>query len=420
MAQTREAGQHTGSKSAAVGGPEQASDPMAQLLPIQSSYLQSAQLTDASNEDGPWGTPADLQSDELRRAHSEPRTAVSGGVRLRETGQRVGKSAAAAGQHQRPQTGPLSRASFMRAVLEARDQRTSELTDERVLEIAKAKELMTGEFPERMITRAEAASILLKNAGVADTQFDGKVVFFIDCFEGTWQFSIAHIARLFGIFTGTSENRFMPDEPLDAGHVGEVIGRSMSATLKTIAEQSAHLTVEPLTEPASPEPAWVTVARGELGVKRLPGAAQEPRIAEYHQATDLVANEDTPWCASFVNWALQKAGHSGNRSAWAKNFASFGVRLDGPAYGSIAVIDWSVVDGSKGGHVGFVVGQSGSNVLLLGGNQTKDSAVTITPFPKAHIAAYVVPEGYTVPESAYSLSPDGSATKDVGTFSTTR
>lgn len=61
---------------------------------------------------------------------------------------------------------------------------------------------------------------------------------------------------------------------------------------------------------------WMRIARGELGQREIAGAAHNPRIVAYHQTTSLRAsNDETPWCASFVNWAMEKAGHKGTGSA---------------------------------------------------------------------------------------------------------
>lgn len=82
---------------------------------------------------------------------------------------------------------------------------------------------------------------------------------------------------------------------------------------------------------------------------------------------------------------------------------------------SIAVIDWG-----KGGtgHVGFVVGNSGDLIYILGGNQK--NAVNIIPYNKSKIVAYVVPEDYTVSPGNYHLDKAGSKTEKEGKISETR
>ena len=118
------------------------------------------------------------------------------------------------------------------------------------------------------------------------------------------------------------------------------------------------------SEPIDPTP-WLTIARGEEGVKEIPGKGIEARIVEYHQATTLGATDDAvPWCSSFVCWCLQQAGYKSTRSARAISYAGYGVPSE-PMEGAI------VVTKRKGGHhVGFLVGQTRNGVLLLGGNQS--------------------------------------------------
>lgn len=144
-------------------------------------------------------------------------------------------------------------------------------------------------------------------------------------------------------------------------------------------------------------PAWISVAQAEVGTQELAGSRHNPRIIEYHATTGRFSDDETPWCASFVNWVLRQAGQTGTGSAAAMSFASYGTRLDGPAYGSIAVISY----GGGKGHVGFVVGRQGDRLLILGGNQS--NGVNVKAFGTRQIAAYVVPPGYEVPAAAFQL-----------------
>jgi uncharacterized protein (TIGR02594 family) len=63
---------------------------------------------------------------------------------------------------------------------------------------------------------------------------------------------------------------------------------------------------------------------------------------------------------------MEKAGVRGTRSPNALSFITWGVPLDRPAVGAIAVLDY----GGGRGHVGMVEGQYGGMIVLLGGNQT--------------------------------------------------
>jgi TIGR02594 family protein len=139
---------------------------------------------------------------------------------------------------------------------------------------------------------------------------------------------------------------------------------------------------------------WIDIAKQELGVKEIPKiTANNPRIIEYHSTTGKFLDDETPWCSSFVNWVVGRAGIKGTNSARALSWQSWGTRLDKPAYGSIGVIKWS-----KGGHVGFVVGikrdrNGKEKIILLGGNQS--NKVQYSEFAKHLFVAFVYPSNYT-------------------------
>ena len=165
--------------------------------------------------------------------------------------------------------------------------------------------------------------------------------------------------------------------------------------------------IQPLPPTATPgnKPKWVAVAEAEVGVKEKQGAQHHPRIVEYHATTGKSKNDETPWCSSFVNWVMLKAGHPGTNSAMATSWATWGKKLPKPAYGAIAVIDWDGPGPGWKGHVGFVVGKVGAQIQLLGGNQSDQ--VKVSPFATGKVIAYVVPTNYDVPESAYELKDYG-------------
>jgi uncharacterized protein (TIGR02594 family) len=115
---------------------------------------------------------------------------------------------------------------------------------------------------------------------------------------------------------------------------------------------------------------------------------------------------------------MKKAGKGGTNSAMAISWKKYGKKLDRPAYGAIAVIDWDGPGPGWKGHVGFVVGKKGSNILMLGGNQA--NAVNVKSFPKSKIVAYVVPSGYEVPQSAYSFGESNGEFGSGGDVNSTR
>jgi uncharacterized protein (TIGR02594 family) len=133
--------------------------------------------------------------------------------------------------------------------------------------------------------------------------------------------------------------------------------------------------------PLPPTPvtrSWMDTAKAELGVHEdaLPGQ-HTLRILEYHKTTTLKATTDeTPWCSSFVNWVMIRAGHKGTNSAAARSWLEWGTKLTTPREGAITVLKKKVAGadsatGSNSGfHVAFYVSESSTHVRLLGGNQS--------------------------------------------------
>ena len=136
-----------------------------------------------------------------------------------------------------------------------------------------------------------------------------------------------------------------------------------------------------------------------------------PTIIDYHATTTgQFNNDETPWCSSFVNWAFSKADIEGTNSARALSWKDWGDSLESPAYGSVGVINY----GNSKGHVGFVVGvTSDDKIVLLGGNQ--DDKVKYSAFPKSSFEKFVYPTdrdpNYTLPEVDI---------KNQGSFNSTR
>ncbi len=135
---------------------------------------------------------------------------------------------------------------------------------------------------------------------------------------------------------------------------------------------------------------WHAIAKAELGVKEIPGAADNPRIVEYHAATSLKASDDeTPWCSAFANWCMAEAGINGSGSAAARSWLSWGDPCE-PRPGCIVVL-WRVAPDAPTGHVGFLDSLDGDRVWILGGNQ--GDKVSVAAFPVARVLAYRWPAG---------------------------
>lgn len=139
----------------------------------------------------------------------------------------------------------------------------------------------------------------------------------------------------------------------------------------------------------SDDPRWVAAARAAIGQREIPGPAENGWIVGLWKKIRRggIKSEDVPWCAAFVGACLEDVGIQSTRFESAISYATWGVKLDGPVHGCIAVFTRA-----GGGHVGFVVGKDAEGrVLILGGNQ--GNAVSIAAFPVDRVVAWRWPAG---------------------------
>lgn len=142
--------------------------------------------------------------------------------------------------------------------------------------------------------------------------------------------------------------------------------------------------------PSITSASWMRIAKGEIGVKEIPGPEDNPRIEEYLATTDYPVPEDysdeVPSCSAFVNWVLKKDGIKGTNSAWSQSWKNWGKKLESPRYGAIIVFYW----GNGRGHTGFVWDYDEDGVWVLGSNQ--HDSVNITYFSYKNVVAYRMPK----------------------------
>lgn len=130
------------------------------------------------------------------------------------------------------------------------------------------------------------------------------------------------------------------------------------------------------------------IAFQEYGEKDIVGIKNNPRIIQYFKdiGQKWVINDDTAWCACFVNWVLMKAGKTGTGSLAARSFLKYGKITSTPEIGDIVVL-WRITKDSEFGHVGFFIKQDANKVWLLGGNQQDE--VNITAFDRTRVLEYI-------------------------------
>ena len=150
-------------------------------------------------------------------------------------------------------------------------------------------------------------------------------------------------------------------------------------------------------------PSWLIIAEDELGVKEIPGQEHHPRILEYHDSTNLNARaagkDETPWCSSFINWTMEKAGYVGTDSARARSWLRWGIEVAYPTVGAVCIIKRRVKgsDAATGSRRGWHVGLVGYGIetrgfiRLLSGNARDQVMYSNYPLDKYIIKGYRMP-----------------------------
>lgn len=125
----------------------------------------------------------------------------------------------------------------------------------------------------------------------------------------------------------------------------------------------------------------------EYGEKGISGSIHNTRIVTYFRAPGFaqIKDDETAWCAAFVNWALWKVGLKGTGSLMARSFLKYGVGTKVPKVGDLVVF-WRVAKDTPYGHVAFYIKETKDLIYVLGGNQS--NAVNITAFPKSQLLEY--------------------------------
>ena len=145
-------------------------------------------------------------------------------------------------------------------------------------------------------------------------------------------------------------------------------------------------------------PGWAQEGLRHLGQREIPGVQHSGFVLSLWRAIKRggIRDDETPWCAAFVGGMLEAVGVASTRFEGARSYLDYGIRLDYPYPGCIAVIERP-----GGWHVGFVLGlaaptKSGEKAFaLLGGNQ--GNAVSVISVPLSSIKAMRWPAMQALP-----------------------
>lgn len=158
----------------------------------------------------------------------------------------------------------------------------------------------------------------------------------------------------------------------------------------------------------------VQVASSQIGIKEIAGDEDNQTIVDYSKEIGIkwINDDETSWCAVFVNWVLKKAGYKYSASALARSFDSYGQATESPEPGDLVVF-WRESKTSGKGHVGIFLGFSDSgSIFVLGGNQ--GNAVSISKYNKANLVGYRragESESLEIPKSPFGLNAKGDQVK---------
>ncbi|MEO1794943.1 MAG: TIGR02594 family protein, partial [Pseudomonadota bacterium] len=155
------------------------------------------------------------------------------------------------------------------------------------------------------------------------------------------------------------------------------------------------------------QPPWMAEAWALFGASEIAGPRANSRIADlYRDAGHASVRDDAvPWCAAFVGACLKRAGIRPTGSLRARSYLKFGVAAEVPKPGDVVVLTRGA--SPTAGHVGFLVGETETRVLLLGGNQS--NAVTVAAFSRDRILGFRRPALDTQQRAEASTDQGASA-----------
>ena len=144
-----------------------------------------------------------------------------------------------------------------------------------------------------------------------------------------------------------------------------------------------------------PQPRWLDHAWGDFGVAEIAGSRDNTRVVRYYADVGhpQVDNDEVAWCAAFLGSCLERAGFRCTRSLLARSYLSWGEPAGDSRYGAIAVL--SRTSDPALGHVGFLVGETTADIILLGGNQ--NDSVSVQAFPRSRLLGLRWPSSVTTP-----------------------
>lgn len=123
------------------------------------------------------------------------------------------------------------------------------------------------------------------------------------------------------------------------------------------------------------------------GLKEFEGSKHNKIVVSFFQRLgyDYITDDETPWCAAFINFCAKEIGANYPKSLRARHWMNCGVSIDNPTIGDIAVFGYGGASGTSG-HVSIYISEDSENIYCLGGNQSNE--VNISSYCKEDLLGF--------------------------------
>ena len=123
------------------------------------------------------------------------------------------------------------------------------------------------------------------------------------------------------------------------------------------------------------------------GLREFEGSKHNKIVVSFFQRLgyDYITDDETPWCAAFINFCAKEIGANYPKSLRARHWMNCGVSIDNPTIGDIAVFGYGGASGTSG-HVSIYISEDSENIYCLGGNQSNE--VNISSYCKEDLLGF--------------------------------
>lgn len=172
-----------------------------------------------------------------------------------------------------------------------------------------------------------------------------------------------------------------------------------------------------MNDPLTNDPPWIVEAKRHLGQHEGTNEKPNPYVLKMFAEAghpEVTNDHKEAWCGVFVGCCMTRSEvfvPDKIDQSWATEWATFGRKLQQPIYGCIGVKRRGKhVEGEHDkGHVTFILGETPTHYICLGGNQ--GDCVCIEAISKDGFFAFRWPFGYSINDLP-PLSPAMPMIKD--------